>query len=413
MTLASYTKTPLPRAFYISLWATLFFALGLTIVLPIVPLYVTDELGLAERWIGTATLAVAWTATAMRIPSGTLSDRRGRRILMLAGALSGVLGAVIYVFSHSVGFFLAGRVLTGISISLFTTAGKALAADLSPPERRGEAMGLTNAAFMMAMVVSPLAGEWLKNNVGFQAVFVAHGTLIAAAMLITLLLPSTKPVRLGNRGTQGDIKAILNERGIWASVTTMLGMGAVMTLMFTFYPLMADRKDLFTDAPGWLSGVAMGLGLSIWASVDTIVEPVVGSISDRFGRRVVTLPGLLTIAVGLIALGMAGNTLGTYLGIAILAIGWGAVRAMADVTAQDVLEPMLRGLGAAVIYTGFDMAVGLNAQIVSGLIDGSDFSRLFYATGIIAAMSGIVGFGLTARIITYDQRVSATLSSSD
>ncbi|MBN1562495.1 MAG: MFS transporter [Anaerolineae bacterium] len=397
-------KPPLPRAFWIALAATACFALGLTSMLPILPLFITDELGAAEELIGTSTFLIAVTAAIVRIPGGALSDRYGRRSLMLIGAALGVVASVIYVISPNFAVFIVARLLSGISLALFTTTGKALVADLSPPARRGEALGFSNAAFSIAIIVSPLLGEWLKNEVGFRAVFASSGVLMAATLGITALLPGGKPARATGATASRDIKDTLHERGIWAALFIMIGMGAIMALMFSYFPLLAERKALFTDAPGMISSITIGLGLSIWALTDTLIEPIAGGLSDRTGRQVIAIPGLIVAIGGVIVMSRAHDTLSTYLAVVMLSLGWGTTRGIADVIGQDVLPPMLRGMGAAVLYTSFDLAVGIDAQVLGVLIDGSDYGQFFQTVLAMVIGFSIIGIVLATRLQSHDQR---------
>lgn len=387
-----------------SLVAVFLFALGLTILVPIVPLYVTDELGEAEQWIGTATLAVSFAAVATRIPGGSLSDRRGRRNVMLLGAIMGVVASVLYLASQHVIVFLLARLGTGASIGLYTTANKALAADLAPPTRRGEALGMNNAAFSLASVISPLLSEGLKNAISFQAVFAASGALTLGALAMTWVLPPSRPERTTQPNARFDVQDTLRERGTWAAILLMLSSGAILALMFTFYPLLAERKDLFHDAPGFLSSVAMGAGLSIWALADVFIEPIAGRVSDRVGRQIVAIPGLIVAVIGVWILSRAHNTMGAYLAISVVAMGWGILRSSADAISQDALAPVLRGMGAAIIYTSFDLAIGIDAQILSGLIDGTDFGAFFQAIIAMVAVFGILGIMLSTRLVTFEDR---------
>lgn len=409
------STTALPREFYVALAATVLFALGLTILVPIIPLYITDELGMAERWIGTATLAVACVAVVTRIPAGALSDRLGRRKIMLVGASLGLLASILYVLSQSFAIFLTARILTGASLAMFTTTSKALAADLAPPRRRGEALGLSNAAFSLATIASPLVSEGLKNAVSFQAVFVLSGLLSILALLITYTLPRTRPEITSNQGARSDIRNTLHERGTWAALLLMAGLGAVLALMFTFYPFLAERKNLLHDAPAALGGVAMGLGLSIWAFMNMVVEPLAGRLSDRIGRQQVVAPGLILVALGVIALSRAHNFVSTYTAIAVLAAGWAAVSSAANSISQDAVAPMLRGMGAAMLYTSFDLAVGIDAQILSMLIDGDDFGMFFAVLLGMVLSFGLAGLLLSKRLIAYEQRlpIQETTSSAD
>ncbi len=395
-------KAPLPREFFVSLLATLFFALSMTLIIPLVPLYITDELGEAEHWIGTATLMIALAAVSTRIPGGALSDTQGRRKLMLVGAAFSVMAGVLYVFSNGLWLFLAARLLNGVGLGLFTTAAKALAADLTPASRRGEAMGYTNAAFSVASVASPLLSEGLKNAISFQAVFALSALLALLAFAITLTLPATLPARAVGQTVRGDLGIVLRVRGLWAATLLMMALAPIMSVMFTFFPLLAERKELLADSPRLLSSIAIGIGLSLWSLVDTVIEPIAGRISDRVGRLVVGLPGLVIAVLGVLALARATNTATTFAAIAFTSAGWGMARATSDSMVQDAVPPALRGMGAAILYTGFDLAVGGGAQALGTVINGSDFSAFFRLTLVMVGVLALFGLALSLRLKSHD-----------
>jgi MFS family permease len=146
--------------------------------------------------------------------------------------------------------------------------------------------------------------------------------------------------------------------------------------------------------------------LSIWSLTDTVIEPIAGWLSDRVGRQPIAAPGLLIAAVGVILLSRAESTVSAYAAITLLAGGWGMARAVADATSQDALPPLLRGMGAAVLYTCFDLAVGVNAQVLGTLINGSDFSRFFTGALISMFIFGLAGLLLSNRLTPYERRAA-------
>ncbi|MBN1202568.1 MAG: MFS transporter [Anaerolineae bacterium] len=404
-------KPPLPKAFYVGLITTFLFSISLTILAPIVPLFITDELNAPEHWIGTASLFLAISAVALRIPGGAFSDRLGRRQIMIIGAIANLVAAVLYVASHTIAMLLLARLITGVAIALFTTANKALLVDLSPPARRGEALGLGNTAFSLGLILSPLLGEGMKNAVGFQAVYVLSGVLTLLALAATLALPGGKPDRCASPGARQDVTDTLRERGTWASILLMAGLASIMTLMFTFFPLLAERKALLDDAPRIISSFSIGLGLSIWATVNSVSEPFAGWLSDRLGRQPVAIPGLLIVVIGVISLGQASTTFGTYLSVAVMAAGWGIVHTIADALSQDAVSPALRGMSAAVVYTSFDLIIGIDAQAFGILIDGSNFDPFFLVATVSTLSFSVIGILLSSRLLTYEQRATQPIQS--
>ncbi len=412
-TTASAPREKFPRAYYVALLSVLLYSLGLTLILPVLPLFVTDEIGAPAYWVGTATLFVTLTAVASRLPSGTLSDRHGRRKLMLIGVLVGVAANLLYSVTHSLPPFLVGRLLSGVSIGLFTTANKALIADLAPPSRRGEALGMSNAAFSIAMIASPLLGEGVKNALGFREVFLTSAALSALSALITYTLPRNRPEHQPEGNLRHSVQLILRMRGAWAAILLMVGTGVGFTVTITYFPLLAERKAVFADAPAWLVPVAIGLGLSIWALVDTLIEPLAGRLSDRVGRQTVAIPGLALLMGGLWAVSHIRHTSGAYVALATLAVGWGTVRTIGDALAQDSVPPALRGMIAAVIYTAFDLSIGINAQLLGGLIQGDDFGAFFRAALGITLAACALGIVLSTRLRPHPSANLVTVQSRD
>jgi len=117
------------------------------------------------------------------------------------------------------------------------------------------------------------------------------------------------------------------------------------------------------------------------------------------------VPGLAGVVLGVLALSQADNTFSTYAAIALLASGVAAVSSAANAISQDAVAPMLRGMGAAVLYTSFDLSVGLNAQGLATLIDGDDFGTFFAVLTVVIASLGAAGLILSTRLVAYEQRL--------
>ncbi len=403
------SKPPFPLPLYLSLVATGLFALGLTTLIPILPLFITDGLHASEDWIGTSMMLVSLLAVATRIPSGVLSDRQGRRRIMITGAALGVLAGACYVATTNIPILLVARVLSGASLGLFTTAAKAFAADLTPPARRGEALGLTNAAFSVGSIFSPICGEGLRHFAGFDAVFLLSGILMALALVISLTLPGGKIHTPSGVGARRDIRDTFAQRGTWAAFLLMLGCGPILAMMFTFYPLLAERKDLYADAPRAFSAVAMSIGLSVWALLDTLTGPVAGRLSDRIGRRRIAIPGVLLALAGLFGLSQSSGTVTAYTSIAVMVIGWSTARSAADAMSQDAVSPALRGMAAAVVYSSLDLMVGFSSQTLGLVIDDSDFTLFFWMIAFLTLIFAVPGILLASGLKSYERRTEELL----
>ena len=112
--------------------------------------------------------AFAITSVVCRPLAGRESDRRGRRIVLVAGALAMALGGVLYLISDSVPTLVAARLVVGAGEGSVYTAGATWAVDLAPEDRRGLALGLFGLAVWGGLSLGPVAGELLRSARGLR-----------------------------------------------------------------------------------------------------------------------------------------------------------------------------------------------------------------------------------------------------
>lgn len=163
--------------------------LGLFMILPIFTLYVDKLKGATPMLMGVALGAYGLTQGLLQIPFGMLSDRLGRKPVILAGLLLFAAGSVLAALSGSIYGIIAGRALQGTGA--IAAVVMALAADLTREEHRTKTMAIIGmsigASFMLAMVIGPLFNSW----VGLHGIFWLTAGMALAGMFILLLLVPT------------------------------------------------------------------------------------------------------------------------------------------------------------------------------------------------------------------------------
>src|SRR4051812_13012306 len=158
--------------------------LGLGTVLPVLPRYVKGPIGSTDIAVGVVTGAFAFTAVVCRPLGGRLADLRGRRVVVMTGALLSSLAGVLYFVPLGVPGLVLARLVLGAGEGLVFTAGAAWTVDLAPEETRGRAIGLFGLTIWSALTVGPLIGEGLRQAAGYGAVwaFAAAAPLAGAAV---------------------------------------------------------------------------------------------------------------------------------------------------------------------------------------------------------------------------------------
>jgi MFS family permease len=333
--------------------------------------------------VGLASGLLALVAVCTRVPAGQLADRFGRRRFMFVGAIFLVLAPLIHAASRGMALLFLGRAAHGLGLAMFTTCFQALIADLAPPERRGEALGLAGASSSISFICAPLAGDWVASSLGYTPFF----ALSAAAGLVCLMLVTriaAPPARVAKVGSASQLDGLaglrlaLRKKEIHAGALTMAALGVPFGVLATFLALLADEK-----------GVAgVGAVYSIYAISVLLFQPLSGWLSDRVGRRGVMLPGLACVALATGVFYYAGSLPMFILGGVVFGLGGGLTRGGVDALVQDSIPATLRGTAVAVQYTSFDFWIGASSYPAGLLADAAGYAATFVASGVLCLAGG-------------------------
>lgn len=273
-------RKPLPPGFW-SLWSTVVLdLLGFGIILPILPLY-TEDLGARGAMLG---LVLAAYSLAQLVGSpylGRLSDRHGRRLVLVIALCGSALGHLITGLAGSVWVVLAARAFDGFSGGSLSIA-HAAAADLAPPEERPRLFGLLGMGIAVGFVAGPALGSLAALGGKHLPFFVAAGLCAANAATARWRLPYIPPVAGGPAVTGVG-------RGPWRwAVATMTGGGVLArTLWAGFVGSLAFSGFEATFALLGRRRVDLGAGSAglVFAGVGIVLAVVQGLLVGKAIRR--------------------------------------------------------------------------------------------------------------------------------
>jgi DHA1 family tetracycline resistance protein-like MFS transporter len=296
------------------LWLTVFVdQLGFGIVVPFLPLY-ANKLGASGFEVG---LALAVYSLAQMLVSqwwGRLSDRVGRRPVLVAGAIGTCVGFLVIANATSLPMVFVGRAILG-SFGIGMQTAQAWVADTTPPEGRGRALALLGAAGGLGFVLGPAIGALGILAGGMRLpFFLAAGFAAANAILARTVLPRSTPIAPIGQPTKA---------AGWRSIVPCLIVAFVLTYAFSgveaTFALFTKAALGFQPADnGWLFG-AMAL--------ISVVTQAFGTrwLAGKLGEAARVGMGLVILGVGVGAMPSA-TSLGTLLlPVALLAIGYSIV----------------------------------------------------------------------------------------
>jgi MFS family permease len=271
--------------------------LGLFMVLPVLALYIDGYLGSSPLWLGLIIGGYGLTQAALQIPLGLLSDRIGRRPVIVGGLLVFIAGSVVAALAGSVQELLIGRLLQGSGAIASTTM--ALLSDLTSDENRSKAMaaigGSIGLSFMLAMVVGPL----LAANGGMAMIFWVTA-LLAALGLVLFLTAVPVPLRnTANREVRPDLsqlKSVLVDATLARLNFGIFTLHLLLMAAFVVIPaLLVEQLGIGGEDLWWVYIALLGGGFVVMVPLLIIGE-------KRAKHRAVML--LAIAALGLALLGL-------------------------------------------------------------------------------------------------------------
>ena len=351
------------------LWLASFaFFFSFFLMLPTLPLFLR-RLGASDGAIGLVMGCFAITSMLLRPFTGWGADRWGRRPFMLGGALVFLVAPIGYALSTGVLALVLVRLLHGSGMALYPTAATALVADVAPPARRGEFLGLFGAAGSIAMALGPITGVALVERLGFGGLFaVAAVTALAALALAavtpeTLTTPSLAPFSAASTLSR-------------AALAPSMIIGCLMLtygVLVTFLPLHAQAM-----------GVNPGVFFLVYALVLTLTRGPAGRLSDRLGRPPAAAAGLGLAALALAVLALSEGALALAVVGALYGLAGGVAQPALIAWCVDVVAPADRGRAMGTFFTALELAIAIGAMSSGLAVARWGFAATFLATAVVA-----------------------------
>ncbi|WP_203995373.1 MFS transporter [Virgisporangium aurantiacum] len=365
------------RAWIMLIVLTMLTTAGMTVVLPVLPFvvlrYVPDQGSLA-LWVGILEGVNGLCAFLVAPFLGALSDRVGRRPIIILAAFGAALGYLLFGIGGAIWVLLLGRIIQGI------TAGDlpalfAYLADITPPDQRARRFGLLGALSGIGTMIGPAVGGLLAAvNVDFP-VFVTAGIAATIGVVSFFLLPESLPAERRARAVKlDDLHPVRVLTGAFARTelrALLIGI-ILVTVPFSFF--VNNFSVLALDSIGW-TATKIGLLTAFVGIIDIVIQgALLGFLLRRLGERGVLIAGIVTQATGILALAVVASLLAQpwlfIVGTLVLAAGQGAAQATMDGVASNAVGPDEQGWLAGAIQS-ITSGIGVVAPLLAGLLYSS------------------------------------------
>ncbi|HVH98120.1 MAG TPA: MFS transporter [Enhygromyxa sp.] len=295
---------------------TLFLDLaGFGIILPILPYY-AESMHASATMVALLSTAFSAAQFLMSPVLGRISDRHGRRPVMLLSIAGSIASSLVLGFAHALWLVFVARLVAGSSKANVSTA-HAYVADLIAPEQRAKYMGMMGAAMGMGFVFGPAIGGLLAiDALPELPFFVAAALSLCNLIMAAIWLPETHfPQGKGVRPEDTQSRATVSATNLRQAIrsirgTTMAWLAAIAFCFYLSFAGMESTMALLSERLFHWGGRETGLFMTfIGVNMVVFQGVVVGRTVARFGENTVLALGLGMLAIGMMLLGGVNSLL--------------------------------------------------------------------------------------------------------
>jgi MFS family permease len=377
-----------PRFLALCAGASLYF-LGLNMTIPVLPLFVEEELGGRNIEVGLAVSSFGIAAAFIRPFIGPLGDRMGRRTLVVCGTLLAAAATATTALATTIPAVIAIRAVTGIGEAAVFVGIASSIQDLTPDDRRAEAASYFSLTIYGTLLVGPLLGGWIRDEHGTDWVWLVAGLLAGLAAFVGLSAPGPPE----NKPPFPPFRRLIHSASVRPGMMLFAGLLGY-TGFLAFAVVHGERIGMENPERIFVVFGAVIITLRLFAA----------RLPDRLGPLLTTRISLSFGVAGLLTLYLWQEAAGVYLAAATLAVAqtflFPALFALVVDRAPD--EERSQAIGSFSMF--FDLAFGLGGPLIGAIGDWTDLGTGFLVCAGVAAAAL-----LSARRLLGDALVETTI----
>ena len=369
--------TPL---FLLVMLSTLAYFTAVGMITPTLPLYVEGPLGNGNFAVGVTVGAFALTAVLLRPWVGRMGDIRGRRILIIGGGLIVGFSIAAYALADSLWPLIVARLFTGVGEAAFYVGVASVINDISPDERRGEALSYFSLALFGGLAIGPLIGESTLEWFNFTAVWIGAGAASIFAGLLGIIVKETRPEDAGT----GPMK-LIHRGAILPGLILSTNIWGLATFS-AFIPLYVLQIGMSGSRFIFALNSAIILAIRLFGA----------RLPDKLGPGKSSRLALINVMLGFLIMFLWSEPIGLILGTVLYSIGHALLFPALMTLAINQAPPAERGAVVGTFTSFFDLSFGIGAASAGAIASLVGYNGAFGIASGVAA-SGLILMGYVRR----------------
>jgi MFS family permease len=379
-----------PRTFWTLVGVIMIDRLGGSLIYPFFALYLTGRFGIGMSEVGLLFAVFAVASFGGTIVGGALTDRLGRRWMIITSLIATSLSAVAFGLVTSVIVFFALALITGFFTEAGSPAYNAVVADLLPQEKRAEGFAIIRVAFNISAAIGPLIGGFLATR-SYLGLFLADAVIsLVAATIVFVFVPETRPVSALETEAEASGESFGGYRRVLRDSSFMLFVGVCMLAWLTYTNMFTTLGVYLRDQHGTAAS-AYGIILALNAAMVVCLQFWTTRRAERYPPMLMMAFGSILFGLGFGMYGLVSGLGAFLLAMVIITFGEMITVPISNALAVNLAPADMRGRYSAVFGISWGIPFAIGPYLAGVIMDDYNPDWLWYVCGLLAAIAA-VGF---------------------
>ncbi|MDH5011901.1 MFS transporter [Weissella cibaria] len=319
-----------------------------------------------------------------RLFIGQQLDIIGRKQSLRYGAILYLVSTLAYLVIPNIGVMFVVRLVNGFAYGMASTATNAIVTDYIPEDKKGLGINFYGLSTSLAAAIGPFVGMILLNLTNFRFIVEMSSALILLTTIATLILPVRNLVLTPER--KADLRHMTFDNLIERNTIFIASIGFLMG--FSYSSVLSFLSSYAKTIH--LVGIS-SFFFVVYALVITITRPMAGRIFDVKGEDYVMYPSYISLAIGLVILGLTHSGFTLLVAGAFIGLGYGTFMSNGQAVALKMAPNALRvGVSLSTYFIGLDLGIGVGPFVLGDIEKLMNFRELYLLAAIIPVIAGLL-----------------------
>lgn len=354
------------KNFIIACIANFLTACAFNLLMPTIPLYLTEELNIEHSNVGIILSSYVLALLFIRPFSGYLVDVYPRKLLYLTGIICFIAVFFGYFFAATIGFFVLLRFVHGLFWGLSTVSANTVAIDIIPATRRAEGIGYFGVNMNIAMAIAPFFAIKIYEESGFNTLIWVALFMGFLAILVVFFIKVPRRTPVAEKRPPISLDRFILLKGLpifFNQLFVSFGWGTLAA-----YAVLYGQEEGIQHPAFFFLFLATGMIISRISS---------GKLVDKGYMHQVIVSGICIASLAFFSFAVFHYTLAFYAAALFIGLGYGSLFPALQTLYVNMAPASKRGTANSTYLTGFDLGIGLGMLLGAQVAESYGFSNMY------------------------------------